>query len=163
MQDRKTLAQYISFARDNFNPVLTEDAARALVAAYGDMRRMGNNRKTITATPRQLESLIRLAESIAKMRFSESVEEKDVAQAVQLMRNALRTAATDPRTGLIDLDLITTGQSMAARHQVMDIARAVMDYAQRKRVKTILFNTLLADVRKTSDLVGGGLFSSVWC
>lgn len=38
--------------------------------AYADMRRMGANTKTITATPRQLESLIRLSEAFAKMKLS---------------------------------------------------------------------------------------------
>jgi DNA replication licensing factor MCM4 len=39
---------------------------------------LGNEKKTITATPRQLESLIRISESIAKMRLSPIVEKKDI-------------------------------------------------------------------------------------
>jgi DNA replication licensing factor MCM4 len=38
------------------------------------MRSLGNTRRTITATPRQLESMIRLSEAIAKMRLSHEVE-----------------------------------------------------------------------------------------
>jgi DNA replication licensing factor MCM4 len=38
------------------------------------MRSLGNTSKTITATPRQLESMIRLSEAIAKMRLSNEVE-----------------------------------------------------------------------------------------
>jgi len=34
------------------------------------MRSLGNTKRTVTATPRQLESMIRLAEAIAKMRLS---------------------------------------------------------------------------------------------
>jgi DNA replication licensing factor MCM4 len=34
------------------------------------MRALGNTTKTVTATPRQLESMIRLAEALAKMRLS---------------------------------------------------------------------------------------------
>jgi len=46
-----------------------------LVAEYVRMRKMGGgNRRTITATPRQLESLIRLSEALARMRFSSTVE-----------------------------------------------------------------------------------------
>lgn len=41
--------------------------------------------KTITATPRQLESIIRISEALAKMRFSELVEPKDVEEAVRLL------------------------------------------------------------------------------
>jgi DNA replication licensing factor MCM4 len=46
------------------------------------MRSLGNTTKTVTATPRQLESMIRIAESLAKMRLSEFVEKQDVEEAV---------------------------------------------------------------------------------
>ena len=42
------------------------------------MRALGLNRKTITATPRLLESLIRLSEAFAKMRLAREVTENDV-------------------------------------------------------------------------------------
>jgi DNA replication licensing factor MCM4 len=53
------------------------------------MRSLGNNKKTITATPRQLESMIRIAEAIAKMRLSETVEKRDVEEAVRLIKTAM--------------------------------------------------------------------------
>jgi DNA replication licensing factor MCM4 len=95
-------------------------ATRALISAYLDMRKMGSNsgnngNRTISATPRQLESLIRLSEAIAKMRFSNEVKREDVMEAVRLMRVATQAAATDPRTGRIDMDMITTGRSTANR------------------------------------------------
>jgi DNA replication licensing factor MCM4 len=34
------------------------------------LRGIGNATKTVTATPRQLESMIRISESLAKMRLS---------------------------------------------------------------------------------------------
>jgi DNA replication licensing factor MCM4 len=49
-----------------------------LVQAYSDMRKLGSNKKVITATTRQLESLIRISEAFAKMRLSSKVETKDV-------------------------------------------------------------------------------------
>lgn len=58
---KSALAKYISYARDYVNPILSEDAGRRLSRAYMEMRQLGNNKKTITATPRQLESLIRLS------------------------------------------------------------------------------------------------------
>ena len=70
---------------------------------------MSANKKTITATPRQLESLIRISEALAKMRLSEIVERRDIDEAVRLIRTALQQSATDPKTGQIDMDIITTG------------------------------------------------------
>lgn len=71
---RAFLAKYISYARKFVQPVIPDDMVDVLVLEYQRMRSMGNNAKTITATPRQLESLIRIAESLAKMRLSNRVE-----------------------------------------------------------------------------------------
>ena len=50
------------------------------------MRNQGIGRNTITATPRQLESMVRLSEALARMRLSPTVERHDVAEAVRLMK-----------------------------------------------------------------------------
>lgn len=50
------------------------------------MRNQGVGRNTITATPRQLESMVRLSEALARMRLSSTVERHDVAEAVRLMK-----------------------------------------------------------------------------
>jgi DNA replication licensing factor MCM4 len=111
------LRDYIEYARENIHPELSEDAVKELIASYLDMRKMGNSggSRTITATPRQLESLIRLSEGLAKMRYSNMVTRAHVREAVRLMRVATQAAATDPRTGRIDMDMITTGRSTADR------------------------------------------------
>ena len=60
-----------------------------IVQEYVRMRSLGNSKKTITATPRQLESMIRIAEALAKMRLCEVVEKRDVDDAVKLIKDAL--------------------------------------------------------------------------
>ena len=45
------------------------------------MRQVGSSRGAVTAYPRQLESLIRLAEAHARMRLSPKVENVDVEEA----------------------------------------------------------------------------------
>jgi DNA replication licensing factor MCM4 len=57
----------------------------------------------VTAYPRQLESLIRLSEAHARMRFSATVELTDVEEAARLHREALKQSATDPTTGRVRL------------------------------------------------------------
>lgn len=77
-QKIEDLSSYISWARNHIHPVLTGDASEALVKAYVDMRNMGADSRSsdrrITATTRQLESMIRLSEAHARMRYSLQVE-----------------------------------------------------------------------------------------
>ena len=69
----------------------------------------------MSATTRQLEAIIRLSEAHAKMRLSEIVEQKDVLEAVRLIKASMQTAATDPITGVLDLDMVTLGKSTRER------------------------------------------------
>lgn len=124
------LTAYITYARAKVSPVLTEAASNALVQAYVEMRKVGEDARTaerrITATTRQLESMIRLSEAHARMRFSETVDLQDVAEANRLIKAALRESATDPLTGQIDLDLITTGAGQTARRVRADLKREIL-------------------------------------
>ena len=114
-------------------PRLSDAAAEQLISEYVALRRLGAsvssdpNRRVITATPRQLESLVRMSEAHARMRLSPLVETSDVDEAVRLMKVATQSAAVDPTTGTIDMDLITTGRSAAARTLAAQLADALRD------------------------------------
>lgn len=98
--------------------------------AYVEMRKLGEDvraaERRITATTRQLESMIRLAEAHAKMRLAEDVTAADVREAVRLIKSAIKQAATDVRTGLIDMGLLTEGTSASERRRRADLKTAVM-------------------------------------
>ena len=89
------------------------------------MRNMGASKNTISATPRQLESLIRLSEARARLRFSPQVEKEDVDEAIRLIKVATQQAATDPNTGLIDMDLISTGITSSNRQKITQLSDTV--------------------------------------
>ncbi|CAH2051639.1 unnamed protein product [Thlaspi arvense] len=117
--DITTLTTYVSYARKNIHPKLSDEAAEELTRGYVELRKAGkfagSSKKVITATPRQIESLIRLSEALARMRFSEWVEKHDVDEAFRLLRVAMQQSATDHATGTIDMDLINTGVSASER------------------------------------------------
>jgi len=124
--DMETLMNYISHARQHVKPHLSDEAAKELVDGYVGMRRSVGNKKVVTATPRQLDGLVRLSEALAKMRFAKFVEPKDVQEAMRLMKAATQSAATDPRTGTIDMDAIMTGRTTAMREETDQIGEAIM-------------------------------------
>lgn len=140
----RLLAEYISYARRHIHPDISEEAAAALVEGYVDMRLVGTHanrgKKLITATPRQLESLIRLSEAHARLHFRRAVLREDVEEAVRLMNVATQRAATDPTTGTIDMDMITTGHTAAARQLIQVLAAEVRNMlASNMRGKTVTF------------------------
>lgn len=123
--DRGFMAKYVSYSRKYINPEISAIAADLLSEEYIRMRNIGSAFKTITATPRQLESLIRISESLAKMRLSETVERKDVEEAVRLIKVATQQAATDPTTGKIDMDILTSGLSTTRRDNVVQLSNII--------------------------------------
>ena len=122
---QKDLIDYIAFAR-LVQPQLTQEAGRELSEAYCDLRNPSNHsNKSFGATPRLLESLIRISESLAKLELKERVSVDHVREAVRLMKAANLTAATDPRTGRIDMNMINTGFTEASRDLRIRIEAAV--------------------------------------
>lgn len=125
------LTAYISYARAKCQPRISQAAADELVRSYVEMRKLGEDvraaERRITATTRQLESMIRLAEAHAKMRLAEEVTANDVSEAVRLIKSALKQAATDARTGLIDMSLLTEGTSASERRRKQDLKKAITD------------------------------------
>lgn len=110
---------YIKYAKQTYDPVLSDAAGQQLIQNYVEMRKIGSGRGQITAYPRQLESLIRLAEAHARMRFSNTVDIVDVEEAARLHREALKQSATDPTTGRIDVSILTTGQVGSVLHLLL--------------------------------------------
>lgn len=129
-QPLEELTAYISYARLSINPVISEAAGNELVRCYVTLRKAGedprSSDKRITATTRQLESMIRLSEAHARMRFSPFVELEDVKEAYRLMREAISTSARDPTTGEIDMGLLDTGIGRQQRRMRGDLRREVL-------------------------------------
>ena len=72
-------------------PVIGDEAAMQLREEYLQMRAQGAKAamaNVVTATPRQLESMIRLSEALAKMRLASTVTVEDVKEAARLINVA---------------------------------------------------------------------------
>jgi DNA replication licensing factor MCM4 len=151
--DAALLTDYISYARAHVHPQLSDGAAEALVEGYVDMRRLGgvgSGKRVITATPRQLESLVRLSEALARMRLSPIVVREDVAEALRLVKVAMQQAAMDPRTGQIDMDKILTGHSASDRRQRALLADALRTLLAGRPSRRGRLGELLAALKEQS-------------
>ncbi len=82
------MKKYIKYARNRINPRLTATASEKLQAIYvkdrqkaKEQRQLRNSKNTIPITVRQLEAVIRLSESIARMRLLSEVGVEEVEEA----------------------------------------------------------------------------------
>ncbi|XP_041998995.1 DNA replication licensing factor MCM4-like [Salvia splendens] len=159
--DLPTLTAYINYARKHIHPQLSDEAAEELTRGYVEMRKRGNfpgsSKKVITATPRQIESLIRLSEGLARIRFSEVVNKSDVIEAFRLLEVAMQQSATDHSTGTIDMDLITTGVSASERMRRENLVSATRSLIMDKLTiggSSARVMELLEELKKQN--LGGG-------
>lgn len=88
---REEVLRYITFARQ-FKPEINQEAAELLVLNYGHLRQRdtgASGKGTWRITVRQLESMVRLSEAIAKMECSNEVQAKHVKEAFRLLNKSI--------------------------------------------------------------------------
>lgn len=154
---------YINYAKQQINPVISEEAGELLVECYVRLRHTNNRAggKTFTATTRQLESLIRLSEAHARARLSSTVDVSDVEEANRLLLTAMQSSAINPATGIIDIDLINTGISALSRQLHSDKVREIKKMLMNTKGVTFTFRQLYDQFNKqTSKPVTEGEFLS---
>jgi replicative DNA helicase Mcm len=83
--DPQLLRKYIVWAKRNVFPVLAGDATEVIKNYFLDLRHA--SAKSIQCAPRQLDSLIRLAEASARARLSSEVEFSDAKRAIKIMES----------------------------------------------------------------------------
>ncbi|KAG7119041.1 DNA replication licensing factor mcm6 like protein [Verticillium longisporum] len=96
--DTETLQRYIRLAR-TFRPEFTEEARETLVEKYKELRaddaQGGVGKNSYRITVRQLESMIRLSEAIAKANCVNEIEPHMVVEAYNLLRQSIISVEHD--------------------------------------------------------------------
>lgn len=85
------LSRYIRYAK-TFKPQMTKEARDFLVSRYKELREddaQGLGRSSYRITVRQLESMIRLSEAIARANCTEEISPSFVAEAYDLLRQSI--------------------------------------------------------------------------
>ncbi|VEU44747.1 unnamed protein product [Pseudo-nitzschia multistriata] len=94
--DVPSMKKYIQYCKSRCKPTLSEEAGQVLTSSYvkirDDVRKstlqsLGEDAQaTIPITVRQLEALVRISESLAKIRLDSEVRIEDVNEALRLFR-----------------------------------------------------------------------------
>jgi len=130
--DSELFRHYVSFARSKVFPTISDAASQSLIRNYTELRNQGTSKDVITATPRILESLIRISESLAKMELREEVTTNDVEEAVRLVKAATYAAAIDPETGLIDMEQLISGLGAGRRKRAKELESLLQEVIAEK-------------------------------
>ncbi|PHJ17061.1 dna replication licensing factor [Cystoisospora suis] len=152
------LGLYIAYCRYRCAPRLTLDARNNLRDEYLRMRHRDQTSKHPTATTRQLESLIRLAEALAKLRLASEVTGADAIEAVRLMNLATYQSLVDPYTGRIDFDQIHFGQTRQQRvlaQRAMDAIKEVLSAAVNSGSASMTRDDIFVKVKELMRQTGG--------
>jgi len=124
--------RYVAFCRRWVHPQISDAAGESLVRHYTELRNQGGSAEVITATPRILESLIRISESLAKMELREEVTAADVEEAVRLVKAATYAAAMDPETGAIDMEQLISGVGAGRRKRAQGLLTLLQEVLAEK-------------------------------
>jgi DNA replication licensing factor MCM5 len=135
----ETMKRYISYCRAKCAPRLSPEAAEKLSSHFVEIRKEvqereveADERSTIPITVRQLEAIIRISESLAKLQLSPVANEHHVDEAIRLFQASTMDAASQGITAV----------SKETQDQVKRIEREI-----RKRLP-VGFSTSYSTLRK---------------
>jgi len=126
--DKDLLKKYVSFSKNRFDPVLTDEAINEMREFYVGLRNLpqfgDSPNRPIAIGARQLEALVRLAEAHARMRLSKKVEKVDAKVAIELVKSYLMQVGYDEEAKTIDIDKIS-GNPASQRNKITIVREAI--------------------------------------
>ncbi len=126
---RELLRLYVGYAR-KLRPVMTPQAQQKLKDHYTSMRKSYQQRgeeeeQVFPITPRQLESLIRLAEADARMHLSHTVGPENADRAIEMLTLFLTITLHG------DIDMAFTGLTAKERKQKEDPLAMIVRFIRK--------------------------------
>jgi len=128
--EHSLLRKYIAYAKQTCFPKLGKEPQKLIRDYYVKIRSTAAGEdgiKSIPISARQLQAIIRLAEASAKIRLSKQVTKEDAERAIRLVEETLKQLGTDPETGKIDIDRITSGITATERSRISSIKQTMTE------------------------------------
>jgi len=124
------LRKYIAYCRSRCSPRLTAEAAEVLKNHYVTIRQaMKQDKATIPITVRQLEAIIRISESLAKMQLREDADIGHVEEALRMFTVSTLDSANRDRGG-VGQNL--TDEAREDQHRTEEMIRRLVPRGGRK-------------------------------
>lgn len=158
------LSRYIRYAK-TFKPKMTKDARNFLVEKYKELRSddaQGLGRSSYRITVRQLESMIRLSEAIARANCTEEITPSFVAEAYDLLRQSIIRVEMDD-IEIEEEEEITPDDNIEDDNNENNDTNADADTASQRRVTITydkyvsIMNLIVKKVIEDDNREGNGL------
>ena len=147
------LKKYIKHARRTCHPVLTEEAKEEIKEFYLKLRGQYDSEDAIVSIlARNLDALVRLSESYAKMALRDKVIKKDVEEVIKLFKRYLKDTGYDETTGKIDMDRILVGQSRSSINKLDKMLTRLKEIFEDGNWKALERNNVIQILELEEDL-----------
>lgn len=129
--DREELRKLIIYAKKYIHPEFkNEEAKQKLEDFFVQWRstiggEAPSEEEAVPITARQLEALVRLAKSNARLRLSEELTVEDAEKAIDLFRASLKQMGIEDESGKPDIDMLMTGHSRSQREKFRKIMEII--------------------------------------
>ncbi|MHA1504744.1 MAG: minichromosome maintenance protein MCM [Candidatus Heimdallarchaeota archaeon] len=138
------LRKYISYAKVNSKPKLSQEAATRLEEFYLEMRKAGEaSDSPIAITARQLESLVRLTESHARMALRNEASVTDADAAIAVLKTSLKQVGIDPETGAFDIDVVMVGSSSSNRSRIETLMDLIAELESKNNNQAVALTEVI--------------------
>jgi len=147
------LKKYIHYARNNCFPVLTQEAKNKIKEYYLDLRgKYDAEQAIVSILARNLEALIRLSESYAKMALRDKVLVEDVEEIIKIFNRYLRDVGYDESTGKFDIDRIFTGQTRSKINKITKILDRIKNIINENDGNAVELENVIEILEMEEDL-----------
>lgn len=160
---KQEVLQYISFAR-KFKPIINKEAGDLLVQYYCRLRlrdTTATGKSTWRITVRQLESMVRLSEAMARMEISDEVQPKHVREAYRLLNKSIIRVeqpdinlGEDPENEPIEEEPMEQETPQSAETTTAAKKKMMLSFEEYKAIS----NMIVVQMRKEESRLEAGMY-----
>lgn len=139
------LKKYISYARNNYKPVLTKEAEDKIKSFFVEIRDTAEGNDNVPITARKIEAIIRVCEAAARVQLSNEITEEHAERGIRIIKESLKDVGYDEEAGRFDVDKIETGNTKTQRDRLSvltDIIESNNDEGDKGCPKDIIFEEM---------------------
>ncbi|MFB6246186.1 MAG: minichromosome maintenance protein MCM [Candidatus Pacearchaeota archaeon] len=131
----ETIKRFVAYAKQKVQPYLSEEASGELKNFYIELRNSPvsseSGQRPIPISARQLQALIRMSESAARIRLSDTVTKQDTDMAIEIMKFYLAQVGYDYESQTFDIDRVSSKFTHSQRNKIFTVKETIQALSQK--------------------------------